>query len=258
MEDDQRLSRIATQWSIVRQAHGQADQQRHVAQQTLLDRYGGAMRRYLIAALRDADAADEVFQDFALRFVRGDFQSADPEHGRFRSFLKTILFRIVTDHHRRNQRRRRHEVPTSDELPEVADAGVDECGNDVDFTNSWRENLLARSWEQLHDAQRSGGSPFYTILRCRFEHPDATSQELAERLSEQSEKKYTAGNVRVLVHRARDRFAEFLLEEVAASLDGGSLDRLEQELIDLRLHGYCREVLARLRQRASLQGENHE
>ncbi|TVS20170.1 MAG: sigma-70 family RNA polymerase sigma factor [Planctomycetaceae bacterium] len=258
MEDEQRLSRIATQWSMVRQAHGQGDQQRYLAQQTLLDRYGGAVRRYLIAAFRDADAADEVFQDFALRFVRGDFQSANPEHGKFRSFLKTILFRMVTDHHRRNQRRRRHEIPVAEELPEVADAGVGGPGSEVDFTNSWREDLLARSWEQLHDAQRLGGGPFYTVLRCRVEYPDATSQELAERLSEQSEKDLTAGNVRVLVHRARDRFAEFLLKEVAASLDGESLDRLEQELIDLRLHDYCRDVLVRLRQRASFQEENHE
>jgi RNA polymerase sigma factor (sigma-70 family) len=258
MEDEQRLSRIATQWSMVRRAHGQSNQQRRLAQQTLLDRYGGAVRRYLIAALRDADAADEVFQDFALRFVRGDFQSANPEHGRFRSFLKTILFRMVTDHHRRNQRRRRHEIPVAEELPEVADADAGVPGSDVDFTNSWREDLLARAWEQLHEAQRRGGSPFYTVLRCRVEHPDATSQELAQRLSERLEKTLTAGNVRVLVHRARDKFAEFLLEEVAASLDDESLDRLEQELIDLRLHDYCREALARLRQHASFQEENHE
>jgi RNA polymerase sigma factor (sigma-70 family) len=257
MEDEQRLSRIATQWSLVHRAHGEGDDDRHFAQRALLDRYGGAIRRYLVAALRDADAADEVFQDFALRFVQGDFQSARPDRGRFRSFLKTILFRMVTDYHRRRQRRRRHEIPVVEELPAVADAAVEVSEDEVDFAVSWREDLLARAWEQLRDAERRHGRPFYTILRCRVEHPDATSQELAERLSERLEKTLTAGNLRVLVHRARDKFAEFLLEEVAASLDSGSLDHLEQELIDLRLHDYCRDMLARLRQRTTFQEENH-
>jgi hypothetical protein len=125
------------------------------------------------------------------------------------------------------------------------------------FRRQLAEDLLARAWEQLRDAERRHGRPFYTILRCRVEHPDATSQELAERLSERLEKTLTAGNLRVLVHRARDKFAEFLLEEVAASLDSGSLDHLEQELIDLRLHDYCRDMLARLRQRTTFQEENH-
>ena len=69
-DDDLHLSQIQTAWSMVRQAHGD-DTAVHAAQQSLLDRYGGAVRRYALASLRDEDAADEVSQEFALRFVRG-------------------------------------------------------------------------------------------------------------------------------------------------------------------------------------------
>src|ERR687891_2597361 len=105
MDDDLHLSRIQTAWSMVRRAHGDHTAV-HDAQQSLLDRYGGAVRRYALAALRDEDAADEVFQEFALKFVRGDFGNADPHRGRFRAFVKTIVYRLIVDH----QRRRKHRL----------------------------------------------------------------------------------------------------------------------------------------------------
>jgi RNA polymerase sigma-70 factor (ECF subfamily) len=252
MDDEQRLSRIATQWSIVRRAHEDTGEDQQSAQQVLLDRYGGAVRRYLIASLRDVDAAEEVFQDFALRFLRRDFQSANPEQGKFRGFLKTVIGRMVVDYHRRRQRRNRHEVHVQEDLPAVANDVDTEA---VDFSVSWREELLARAWEQLREVESREGRPYYTVLRCRVEQPDTKSQELAALLSERLGKPLTAGNVRVLVHRARDRFAEFLLAEVAGSVDAESLDHLEQELIELRLHDYCREPLDRMRARRESTGE---
>ena len=45
----------------------------------------------------DADLADEMFQEFALRLVRGDFRNADAARGRFRFFLKTALYHLVVD-----------------------------------------------------------------------------------------------------------------------------------------------------------------
>ena len=38
---------------------------------TLLQRYQGVVYRYLLGSLRDADAADELFQEFALRCLQG-------------------------------------------------------------------------------------------------------------------------------------------------------------------------------------------
>ena len=104
---NQRLSRIATQWSLVFNAHqGQADAPRADLSK-LLSRYSGAAYRYLLGAVRDPEVADELTQEFALRFVRGDFRRANPERGRFRDYLRTALINLVNDHHRQQQEKPR-------------------------------------------------------------------------------------------------------------------------------------------------------
>jgi RNA polymerase sigma-70 factor (ECF subfamily) len=246
MDDDElHLSRIQTAWSMVRQAHGDHTAVQS-AQQALLDRYGGAVRRYALAALRDEDAADEVWQEFALRFVRGDFGGADPQRGRFRAFVKTIVYRLIVDYQRRRKRQFR-EGPMHSNLAEPAD-GCDAAGDeDAAFQASWRDELLARSWQRLKDEEGQSGKPHYTVLRYRVDHPDLHSPELAAGLTEKLGKSVNAGAARVLLHRARDAFAELLLDEVVQSLADNSVDAAEEELIELELLEYCRPALDRRR-----------
>jgi RNA polymerase sigma-70 factor (ECF subfamily) len=85
------------------------------------------------------------------------------------------------------------------------------------------------------------------VLRYRVDHADLRSPELAAGLSEALGKPINAGAVRVLLHRAREAFAELLLAEVMETLADGSLDEAEQELIDLDLLEYCRPALDRRR-----------
>ena len=47
----------------------------------------------------------------------------------------------------------------------------------------------------------------------------------------------------MLVHRARERFAEILVELVRDSLASTNEETLEQELIDLNLWQYCKPLL---------------
>lgn len=232
-----RLSRISTQWSALLQAHADDEDDAQSAQRLLLERYGGAVHRYLLAIVRDADIADELGQDFAVRFLRGDFRSANPERGRFRDFLKTSLRRLVIDRHRRLQQQPR---PVSIEGAEPA--GADEFLAELDrqFIDSWRNELLARAWEQLGFFELSSGSPFHTVLRLRTEHPDLRSADLAERLSDILERSMTPAATRQLLHRAREKFAELLLAEVSESLAGGARDDLDDELLELGLLEYCR------------------
>lgn len=229
-----RLSRIETSWSIVRDAHGS---QREEAQRELLERYGGAVRRYALAALRSEEAADEVFQEFALRFIRGDFGKADPDRGRFRSFVKTTVYHLIVDYQRRRKRDgRQAQFQTGMPEPVSPESETHESL----FAESWRDDLLARVWKQLEELQHSSAKPYYTALRCRVDHPQLRSPELAEELSKLLGKPMTAGAARVLLHRAREAFADLLLEEVAHSLPEARADKLEEELIDLNLFEYCR------------------
>ncbi|HZT79316.1 MAG TPA: sigma-70 family RNA polymerase sigma factor [Gemmataceae bacterium] len=237
-----RLSQISTPWTMLRQAHGSQADAVSAAQQQLMQRYGGALYRYLLAALRDPDAADELNQEFAVRFLRGDFRNVNPERGRFRDFLKTSVLHLIVDFHRRRKVRPQQLSP---DAPEPADPSDDLAELDRQFQQSWREELLNRSWEALARVERQTGQPFHTVLRFKAKNPDLRSAELAERLGAQMGKPLTAAGVRQTLHRARERFADLLLDEVLGSLDRPTLADLEQELADLGLLEYCRPALER-------------
>jgi RNA polymerase sigma-70 factor (ECF subfamily) len=244
MASDEHLSQIQTLWSVVRRAHGDRVSQIRQAQESLLDRYGGAARRYLLGSLRDEDAAADVYQDFVLRFVRGDFHTADPEKGKFRSFLKTVLYRMIVDCQRARKRNPTPQLP-DDRIEPVAAADSHAASHDDDaaFTQSWREELLARTWKALEAEQQASGKPVYAVLRYRVDHSELRSPELAEGLSQELNREITAANVRVMLHRARERFGDLLLDQVAQSLEHSGRDELEEELIELELLEYCRPAL---------------
>ena len=117
-QEDPRLTQLSTQWTLVFQVHGGTPEQVAAAQVTLMERYSGAVHRYLLGVLRDQHAAEELAQEFALRFLRGDFHRADPERGRFRDFVKRALHNLMVDHRRRKRASPR---TLGDELPELAE-----------------------------------------------------------------------------------------------------------------------------------------
>src|SRR5262245_28087149 len=80
-----RLSQISTVWTDLVRLHGgdrpgTAGDPRATAV-ALIGRYHEAVYSYLVAATRDPDRAAELFQEFALRFLRGDFRNLDPQRG---------------------------------------------------------------------------------------------------------------------------------------------------------------------------------
>jgi RNA polymerase sigma-70 factor (ECF subfamily) len=243
-EVSRRLSHISTCWTLVFQAHQTRADAAHVAQRTLMQRYCGAVYRYLLGALRDPDAADELSQEFALRFVRGDFKRADPERGRFRDFVKTSVYHLIIDY----QRRRRGEpLPLPPDSLGPAAAESEPLASDQEFLSRWREELLNRAWEALEEKQERTGQLFYAVLRFRAQYPQLNSTQMAEQLAARLGKPLTDAGVRQTLHRAREKFAELLLEEVGRSLQTADTDRIEQELIDLGLLSYCRSALQRRR-----------
>src|SRR5262245_3862711 len=86
---EHRLSQISTAWSLLKKEHQLAVTAEAKARAALIERYQTAAYRYLLAATRDADVADDLFQEFALRLVRGDFHRADGRRGRFRDYVKS-------------------------------------------------------------------------------------------------------------------------------------------------------------------------
>ncbi len=235
------LSQITTLWTMVNEARSPDAAAANEARQQLLRRYGGAVKRYLLGALRDAEAADDLTQEFALRFLSGKCGGAEPERGRFRNFVKGVLAHLITDYFRRQQARNRPLRLDDD----VSASCMDPAGSDPLFVESWRQELLARAWQALAQVEADTGQPFHTVLRLRVDQPALRSPELAEQLASRLGKPVSAAGVRQTLHRARDRFADLLVEEVVQTLGKSAQEDLEQELIELNLLTYCQPALDR-------------
>src|SRR5262249_48162321 len=152
-------------------------------------RYRRAVYRYLLGAVRDPDVADELTQEFALRFLRGDCKQADPERGRFRDFVKGVLFHMIVDHHRR-RKGLPQALPQDGGQPAAPPQGPEE--HDREFLESWRDELLARAWDALALIEKESGKPWHAVLRFRIQNPDMHSPQMAEQLSVQLGQQVTA------------------------------------------------------------------
>jgi RNA polymerase sigma-70 factor (ECF subfamily) len=235
----QRLSDISTVWIELQQAHA-GDRSAASAQQLILQRYGQAVYRYLLSALRDPHAAEDLTQEFGLGLVRGDFRNVQPGRGRFRDYVKTVLFHLVS---RYRKRQRTQAQPLAADSPELPDRAVPPDDPDREFLENWRNELLARTWEALAQAHAT----CYAVLRFRASHPKLPSAQLAQQVGQELGKPFTADGVRQALHRARALFGNLLLQEVAYSLRAPSAEELEEELRELDLLVYCRGALDRLR-----------
>jgi RNA polymerase sigma-70 factor (ECF subfamily) len=227
----------------VRQAHasasGDTTARLHEAQRaTLMERYCASVHRYLLGALRDEEAADELFQEFALRFLRGDFKRTDAAKGRFRDYVRTVLVNLVNDYHRSRKQ--------TSPLPANAAAPVSMDADEQTFVDSWRMELMDHAWAALEKTQPA----YHAVLLYHVQNPDAESPELAEEMTRKLGKPMTAANVRVTLHRARERFAELLMSEVARSLDNPTDDaELIAELKALNMHKVCESAIERRKEK---------
>lgn len=241
VEPDPRLSQLSTQWSLIFDAHSGSPDQASEALTQLMLRYSGAVHRYLLKVVGDAKVVEELDQEFALRFLQGGFRGFDPSRGRFRDYVKQAVRHLMIDHFRRKPPA---QLDTDWERRIVGETGLEDF--DREFLESWRKELLERTWKALDDLEQKTGQPYHRLLRFRIAHPELRSAEMAQRLSATLGKAITAGGVRQALARARDKFAQLLVAEVRFSLNSPSVDELEEELGELKLLEYCRSVLRRM------------
>ena len=221
-----RLANITTMWTLLEAAHHEGASTKE-AQTALLQRYGGAVYRYLLAAVRDPHVADDLTQEFALRLIRGGFRHADPNKGRFRDYLKTSLFHLVSEY-------RRHRGPriVDQSVHQLADpAAVAPDQEEAEFLSGWRDELLAKAWEALREKNET----LFETLKLKSEAPQLSSEQLAEQLSQSRDQAVTPAAIRQQLRRARDVFAAALRDEIAFSLSHPSDEEVDEELRQLDL-----------------------
>ncbi|MDP7019856.1 MAG: sigma-70 family RNA polymerase sigma factor [Pirellulaceae bacterium] len=222
------LSDVSTCWSLVREAHDHSADQTSQARQTLLDRYRTAIERYFLGALKDPDAAEELFHEFVVKFLRGDLHEASADKGSFRAYLKTVLINLINDYHRGRQKQPLQTLSQVD--PVWTDDG------EISLENCLREELLERTWASLAAANAA----HHAVLLMRVEDPQATAREIGARLPADIGGPLAAATARKALERARTRFAVLLLDELLAIVEGQSGEQVRDELKDLGLLPYCR------------------
>jgi len=232
-----RLEAIQTRWSLIHQAHvAGTPQNATVARQALVLRYAKSVRRYVGGIVQASDDADELAQDVVMRLMKGDFAGADPNRGRFRDLLKTAVRNMVRNHWAKANRRR----PADVQLDAIAGSEAADPAWDAEF----QRNVLEHAWDALRDFERKmPTNPAYTLLKLRAEFPDANSDDLAAKLGAKLGKAIRADAGRQMLRRARLRFAEALVDEVACGLADPSPARVAEELASLGLLVYVKDFL---------------
>jgi RNA polymerase sigma factor (sigma-70 family) len=242
-----------TRWSLV--LEGQKDDAiGDRARNQLLERYHGAVNRYLLTRLGDPHAVDEVYEIYVDRVKENHpfLQRADMEKGRFRHYLRRILQNLIIDHYRRQQSKGEQRLPAELEADVfVAPPLTNE--EEEQFRREWVSELMHHTWKALETLSRAKDKPFYDLMLFKAENPQSRSRQVAEHFSKLWGKSVTEANVRQMLHRGQELLSDLLLDEVAHSLEkrlesAVTADQVEEELVELQLlDDQRRAALARLR-----------
>jgi RNA polymerase sigma factor (sigma-70 family) len=210
----------------------------------LVLRYGRAIHRYAVRALKNEHDADDFCNRFCLQILEGKFQHWEPSQGRrFRDYLKKAVHNGMVDFWGRKKRRGNVEIRHPAELAAWP------VPPDEDWLDSCRRAVLDLALKALHEFQdQHPGNVFHTLIQCLGESAwgddrKVSSRDLVKKLQEATGREFTEDNARQLRHRASRKLAELLVAEVRRSLASPTPAEVEAELHELGLMPYLRDFL---------------
>lgn len=222
-----------TRWSrIVGAAEsGAPDQGEHLS--VLCNVYWRPVYGYIRSRGFSAHDAEDLTQDFLAQVITGKIlKVADPLKGRFRTFLlkccKNFLLNVLK---RNNALKRGGGVSvvslnlTMEEGSAYDPADAEAVSPDEVFDRQWALALLQRVLDQLGEKyERDGKGAQFEALRGALtgDSLDKSYAEIGEDLD------MSETNVKVAVHRMRQRYRDFIRKEIAATV--GSTGDVEDEL----------------------------
>jgi RNA polymerase sigma-70 factor (ECF subfamily) len=212
---------VTTQWTRVLEAHGDSPEAR-TALSDLCAAYYAPVFSFIRRSAADEEAARDLTQEFFARLLaRQSIGSADPERGRFRSFLLGAVKHFLADMYDHSHRLKRgagqkvESLDADDASPGlgVADPSVPEP--DRDFDRKWALILLDRALERLAKDQAAAGNSaqFETLKPWLTGETTGLSQGAAAAALGMNE-----GAVKVAIHRLRRRFREALKNEISQTV----------------------------------------
>jgi RNA polymerase sigma-70 factor (ECF subfamily) len=206
-----------TRWTLVVAA---GDPQRKEARSALVflcENYWYPLYAYLRRRGYPADQAQDLTQEFFIRLLEGRYlDRADPEKGRFRSFLLTSLKFFVADEEDRHRARKRGGgmvVPlefSSGEERYQREPAHGETPERI-FERRWALSMLDRVVERLRNefVHHGRAEHFERLKMFLLGQSDAPYAELAREMNT------SEGALKVAIHRLRKRYRELFRQEIA-------------------------------------------
>jgi len=206
-----------TRWSLVVAAGDPHRKEARSAMVSLCENYWYPLYAYLRRRGYSADEAQDLTQEFFVRVLEGRYlDRADPEKGRFRSFILTSLKFFVADEedrHRACKRGGGMVVPlefSSGEERYQLEPAHDETPERI-FERRWALSLIDRVIEKLREEFVHHGhlEHFERLKVFLLGQSDAPYAELAREMNT------SEGALKVAIHRLRKRYRELFRQEIA-------------------------------------------
>jgi RNA polymerase sigma factor (sigma-70 family) len=206
-----------TRWSVVVAAGDPHPKEARSALVSLCEHYWYPLYAYLRRRGYPSDQAQDLTQEFFVRVLEGRYlDRADPEKGRFRSFILTSLKFFVADEADRDRARKRGGgmvVPlefSSGEERYQREPAHDETPERI-FERRWALSLLDRVIEKLREEFVHHGRPehFERLKIFLLGQSDAPYAALAREMNT------SEGALKVAIHRLRKRYRELFRQEIA-------------------------------------------
>jgi RNA polymerase sigma factor (sigma-70 family) len=207
-----------TRWTLVAAAGNQDRPDSRAALASLCDAYWYPLYAYARRLGDSPEQAQDHTQEFFTRFLEhAYFDRADPERGRFRSFLLSSFKYYLCDDvgHARAQKRGGGVAPLPFEVSKGEEMYVREPSHDETperiYERRWARTLLDRVVARLREEfVRHGRVEYFDALKTYLHGAsDVPYAELARRLET------TEAALKVGIHRLRKHFREVLRSEIA-------------------------------------------
>ncbi|HVT42848.1 MAG TPA: sigma-70 family RNA polymerase sigma factor [Thermoanaerobaculia bacterium] len=209
-----------TQWSLVlAAARGGAGDGEALAR--LCSLYWYPVYAFVRRQVRSADEALDLTQSFFTRLLeKGDLGQADPERGRFRSFLLASCRHFIS-----NERDREHAIKRGGGTAAVPIDLVNAEGRyeraltthetpDRLYERQWALTLMDLVLESVRDEYvEAGNERLFDRLRACITDTEGTQAEAARELG------MSVPAVKMAVHRLRKRYRKALRQRVSDTLD---------------------------------------
>jgi RNA polymerase sigma factor (sigma-70 family) len=230
---------VTTHWSLVLSACDRESPQSAAALEKLCRVYWYPLYAYIRRCGQSKENAEDLTQAFFARLLQKKFlESAQPERGRFRSFLLVALKRFMANEWERAHAQKRGgfqtQIPLDTELAErkfQSEITAAEIPPDRAFERRWAMTLLERTMSRLRaEFERAGKISEFDRLKIFL---TADKKEIPYP-SIATELGMNEGALRVAVHRLRRRYRELFREEITHTLaEGESVDEELRHLLSV-------------------------